>query len=134
FAPFETKPKFPALERYIKWMKKAGYDKTENATIGWINADNFVTGLKMAGPEFTRQKVIDQLNTLTDYDAGGMLAPLDWTAQHTDKKYPRNCTAITKVEDSKFVPKFGKPGKPFICWGDTESTNSVTAVKPTYRQ
>ncbi|MGZ8765571.1 MAG: ABC transporter substrate-binding protein [Acidimicrobiia bacterium] len=134
FAPFETKPKFPALKRYIKWMKKAGYDKTENATIGWINADNFVTGLKMAGPEFTRQKVIDQLNTLTDYDAGGMLAPLDWTAQHTDKKYPRNCTAITKVEDSKFVPKFGKPGKPFICWGDTESTNSVTAVKPTYRQ
>jgi branched-chain amino acid transport system substrate-binding protein len=93
-----------------------------------------VTGLRMAGPDFTRQKVVDQLNTLTDYDANGLLSPIDWTKQHTDKHYPRTCTALMEIQNSKFVPKFGKPGKPFICWANSDSTNSVTAIKPTYRQ
>ena len=50
-APIETKPRFPALKKYVKWMKKQDKPLTENAEIGWVNADNFVTGLKMAGPD-----------------------------------------------------------------------------------
>ncbi|MBV8952163.1 MAG: ABC transporter substrate-binding protein, partial [Actinobacteria bacterium] len=56
-SPLETTPKFPALQNYITWMDKAGYTKTENASIGWTNADMFVTGLRAAGPDFTRQEV-----------------------------------------------------------------------------
>ncbi len=134
FAPFETTPQLPALKQYLKWMNKSGAAKTENSVIGWVNADNFVTGLRMAGPNFTRQKVVDQLNTLTTYDADGLLAPLNWAKQHTDKHYPRSCTAFMEMKNSKFVPKFGKPGKPFTCWGNTDSTNSVTAVPPTNRR
>ena len=115
-------------------MKKQDKPLTENAEIGWVNADNFVTGLKMAGPAFTQQAVVDELNTLTDYDAGGMLAPIDWTKQHTDKYYPRSCTAYLKVDDSKLKPVWGEPGKPFLCWQDADSTNSVTKIKPTARQ
>ena len=133
-APIETKPQFPALKNYVKYMKKQGKPLTENAEIGWVNADNFVTGLKMAGPNFTQQTVVDKLNTLTDYDAGGMLAPLDWTKQHTDKHYPRSCTAFLKVDNSKLKPAWGQPGKPFLCWGNTDTTNSVTKIKPTARQ
>ena len=69
FAPVVTKPRFPALKQYVSGMKALGKPATENSQIGWVNADTFVTGLKMAGPDFTRQKVIDKLNTLTDYNA-----------------------------------------------------------------
>jgi len=57
-APIETRPQFPALKQYVEWMNKGGYKLTENAEIGWVNADQFVTGLKMAGPNFTRQKTV----------------------------------------------------------------------------
>jgi branched-chain amino acid transport system substrate-binding protein len=133
-APVGTKPQFPALKQYVAQMKKLGKPMTENAEIGWANADNFVTGLKMAGPAFTRQKVVDELNTLTDYDAGGMLAPIDWTKQHTDKHYPRSCVAFMQVKSSKLVPVWAKPGKPFLCWTGADETTSVTKVTPVVRQ
>jgi ABC-type branched-subunit amino acid transport system substrate-binding protein len=121
-APIETTPKFPALQNYIKWMDKGGYKKTENAAIGWTNADMFVTGLRNAGPNFTRQKVIDGLNRETAYDAQGMLAPIDWTKQHTELHYPRSCAAYTMIRGGKFVPQWGAPGKPFVCWDGIPKT------------
>jgi branched-chain amino acid transport system substrate-binding protein len=129
-SPIETTPKFPALANYVKWMDKAGYKKTENALIGWANADMFVTGLRNAGPNFTRQKVIDGLNRETAYDAGGILGPIDWTKQHTDLHYPRSCIAFVKVHDGKFEPQFGQPGKPYICWDG----NPATMEEPYARQ
>jgi branched-chain amino acid transport system substrate-binding protein len=131
-APLETKPKFQALEDYISWMDKGNFKKTENAEIGWVNADMFVTGLKDAGANFSRQKVIDALNKLTDYDAGGLLAPIDWTKQHTDLHYPRSCVAYTRVDNGKFVPTWGAPGKPFTCWNGIPT--SVESSNPYARQ
>jgi branched-chain amino acid transport system substrate-binding protein len=131
-APVETTPKFTALRNYISWMDKANYTQTENAEIGWANADLFVTGLKDAGPNFTRQKVIDAINQLTDFDAGGLMPPVDWTKQHTDLHYPRTCGAFLKVENGKFVSQWGAPGKPFVCWNGTPAT--VEGSKPYARQ
>jgi ABC-type branched-subunit amino acid transport system substrate-binding protein len=121
-APLETSPKFKALQDYITWMDKDHFTKTENAEIGWVNADMFVTGLRGAGADFSRQKVIDALNKLKDYDAGGMIGPIDWTRQHTDLHYPRSCGAFTKVEGKNFVPVWGAPGKPFTCWDGDPAT------------
>ena len=73
FAPFEVKPKPAGLKNFTKWMKKAGYELNENSLAGWINADLLYTGLEAAGPDFTRQKVIDGVNTITDYTADGIL-------------------------------------------------------------
>ncbi len=42
------------MKHYQKWMKKSGGKRNENSLVGWINADEFVTGLKAAGPNFTR--------------------------------------------------------------------------------
>ncbi|HZR11614.1 MAG TPA: ABC transporter substrate-binding protein [Acidimicrobiia bacterium] len=114
-APLETRPQFAALKSFVKWMDERGYAKNENSLIGWVNADEFVTGLRGAGPSFTRQKVVDALNQLTSYDAGGLIGPIDWTRQHTDKNYPLGCGAFLKVHDGKFVPVLGDPGKPFVC-------------------
>ena len=115
-APLETRPVFPALRDFITWMDKDGYKKTENAEIGWVNAAEFVTGLRLAGPDFSRQKVIDALNKLTAYDADGMIPPVNWTQQHTNKHYPQSCQAFVQIHNSQFVPIFGTPGKPFLCF------------------
>jgi branched-chain amino acid transport system substrate-binding protein len=130
-APLETKPKFPALEDYITWMDKAHLTKTENAEVGWINAATFVAGLKGAGPDFTRQKIVDYLNTQTAFDAGGMIGPINYTKQHTDRHYPGVCFAYLKIQNSKFVPTFSPAGKPFTCFNDPAT---MADVQITYRQ
>ena len=112
FTPLEVKPQPPGLKLYQKWIKKSGGTKSENSIYGWLNADLFVTGLKAAGPDFTRQKVVDAINQITDYDANGILAGVDWTKAHEEAP---SCYAWLKIVDGRFQPVFGKPGKPFVC-------------------
>jgi branched-chain amino acid transport system substrate-binding protein len=118
FAPLETKPAPQGVKLYKKWLKTTGGEQSENTIFGWINADLFVEGLKAAGPDFTRQKVIDAVNQMTDYTAKGFLAGVDWTTAH-ENDY--DCSAIMKIVDGKFKPVFGKPGKPFVCFDDAAS-------------
>lgn len=68
-----------------------------------------------AGPDFSQQAVIDGLNQLTDYDARGILSGLDWTINHEDTGDPE-CSALLRIDGDEFVPEFGGPGEPFICF------------------
>lgn len=119
FAPLETRPKPPAVKLFQKWIKRTGGRSTENAIIGWINADLFVTGLKANGPDFSQQGVVDAINALTDYTANGFVPPVDWTTAHENDQ---DCVAISQIVDGKFKPVFGEPGKPFICFEDDAET------------
>ena len=47
--------------------------------VGWINASLAFDGLLAAGPEFDRDKVTAATNALTDFTAGGLIEPVDWT-------------------------------------------------------
>jgi ABC-type branched-subunit amino acid transport system substrate-binding protein len=114
FTPFEVKQKPKGLKNYQKWMKKNGYEQNENSMAGWINADQFVTGLREAGPDFTRQKVVDAINAEKNFTANGLLAGIDWSIAHQGEQ-PEGCNVISKIENGKFVPSFGQPGKPFVC-------------------
>jgi branched-chain amino acid transport system substrate-binding protein len=115
FTPFEVKQKSKGLKDFQKWMKKGGFEQNENAMAGWINADLFYQGLKAAGPEFTRQKVVDAINQMTNYTANGLLGGVDWRIAH--QQLPENgCVVLSKIENGKFVPSFGQPGKPFVCY------------------
>jgi ABC-type branched-subunit amino acid transport system substrate-binding protein len=115
FAPLETRPKPQGIKLYERWMKRTKGTVAENSIVGWINADLFVEGLKAAGPEFTRQKVIDAINQMTSYTAKGFVPPIDWTAAHDSDS---DCYALSRIVDGKFKPAFGEPGKPFICFPD----------------
>jgi ABC-type branched-subunit amino acid transport system substrate-binding protein len=137
FAPFESKPQPKGLQLFNEWMDKTGKKKKELALIGWIDADMLVTGLRAAGPNFTQQKVIDELNKLTNYNAQGILPGLDWTKQHKDPTVPANrtdddCFSVSKIENKKFVPAFTEPGKPFICFPDTRLAPTVPD-EPTHK-
>jgi len=114
FTPFEVRPKPEGLRHFERWMKRRGFEQNENSLAGWMNADLFYRGLQAAGPEFTRQKVVDAINSMTDYTAGGLVAGIDWTTAHRQDP-PQGCSVVSKVEHGRFVPTFGEPDKPFRC-------------------
>jgi ABC-type branched-subunit amino acid transport system substrate-binding protein len=126
FQAFEHEPQIPEIKKLVEWFGKIGKKPSEIGTGGWILADEFVTGLKMAGPEFSQQKVIDALNTLTNYTANGLIQPINWTKQHQDPfthpeaRADKECFNYVKVQGGKFVSTLGQPGKPWICFNETD--------------
>jgi ABC-type branched-subunit amino acid transport system substrate-binding protein len=128
FRPFEADAGGSALGTYKKWMEKTGAEITEVSMNGWINADEAYQGLKAAGPQFDRAKVIEATNTkLTHYTADGLIPPLDFSRQHepateadpaTHGNDP-DCTVLLKIHDGA-MSVVGDKAKPWSCWpGDT---------------
>jgi hypothetical protein len=70
---------------------------------------------KAAGPQFTRQKLVGEINKITDHTAGGFLPGIDWTIAHTQTA-SQGCAVLSQIHNGKFVPKFSTPGTPFICF------------------
>jgi branched-chain amino acid transport system substrate-binding protein len=95
-------------------MERTDTPANENTMNGWLNAALFVEGLRQAGEDFSQQKVIDAINAMTDWDADGLLAGVDWTTAHTQQP-KKLCAAFSQVDGDEFVPVFGEPGKPFVC-------------------
>jgi ABC-type branched-subunit amino acid transport system substrate-binding protein len=116
-APTETEPPPPGLVDYKKWIAGIpGAKVGEQSIVGWVNAELFYEGLVAAGPEFTQQSVVDAINQFTDWDANGVVPPVNWTTGHVQAPDPL-CEATVRVQGGKFVPVFGDPGKPFTCLG-----------------
>ena len=114
YAPLETSPQPKGVADYRAAMDDAGFEKTELAMVGWLNAAMLVHGIEEAGPGFTRQSVIDALNATTSFDADGLVAPVDWTVEHSAPN-ENECAAWLRVESGKFEPMLDQPGKPFMC-------------------
>jgi ABC-type branched-subunit amino acid transport system substrate-binding protein len=114
-SPVETEPAPPGLADYKKWIANVpGAKVGEQSIIGWVNAELLYQGLVAAGPEFTQLSVVDALNQITDWRAGGVVPPVNWTVAHDQFPDPL-CQATVRVQGGKFVPVFGDPGKPFTC-------------------
>jgi branched-chain amino acid transport system substrate-binding protein len=136
FRPFEANPGGSALGQYLEWMEKSGSELTENAMVGWINADLAYQGIKAAGPQFDREKVIAATNEFTDYTADGLTQPIDWTRQH-DAPTPDDlltngpefdCFPLVRVKDGEFEV-VGERSKPWLCWpGDTTEWSEPTSM------
>jgi hypothetical protein len=128
FVAFEQQPRIPEIQKLYEWAGKIGKPVKELTAGGWVIADEFVTGLKLAGPSFSQQKVIDALNTLTSYSDNGFIQPIDWTKQHQDPLgHPEvqsklDCGNFVKVQAGKFVPAYAEPDKPWVCFNRTDPT------------
>ncbi|MBL8776833.1 MAG: ABC transporter substrate-binding protein [Acidimicrobiales bacterium] len=137
FRPFEAESAGSNLDLYHEWMAETGAEESELAMVGWINADEAVTGLELAGADFSRESVIDALNEVTDYTAGGLVPDIDWTRQHSAPTQDDlathgpalDCLAFVKVVDAEFEVQ-GDPEAPWQCWSgenrdwsDPEATN-----------
>ena len=121
FTPWEGKHLPPGTRAYLAAMKARGRLPTEQSQAGWINAALLVEGIKKAGRSFTRASVVDAINHIDDFTAGGILPGVDWTPVgngHGVASGPTRAACATYVEavHGRFVPRYGKPGQPFVCF------------------
>ena len=122
FRPLEADPGNSDLGLFIEWMDETGAELSELAMVGWINADLAFQGLLAAGPEFDRESVVAATNAMTDYDAGGLINPIDWTRQHViadlddpSTNYEQECAALVRIVDGAFET-IAPPEEPWLCW------------------
>jgi branched-chain amino acid transport system substrate-binding protein len=122
FLAFEHRPQPPEMKTFLEWMQKTNKKVVELSMQGWIAANQFVHALKLAGPDFTRAKLVSAMNTEKAFTADGLIAPIDWTRDHTDplKRLDQpeglDCSNWVKVENSTFVSQFTQGAKPWICF------------------
>ena len=120
---------YPGLETYLSTMQKydpsAAYD--EVALEGWISAAQFVAGLKAVSGPLTQAKLVAAINKMTDFTAGGLEPPLDWTTSHTSAGPGPFCVAYVVAQNGKFVPEFVRHGNAVF---DCFSRGSDAPVTP----
>jgi branched-chain amino acid transport system substrate-binding protein len=137
FVPFEKDVDLPDHELIKEWVGKSGKTIRELTVEGWAAAMMFVHGLKLAGPEFSQEKLISSLNQETHFTANGLKVPIDWTKQHEDpRKNPEArsdyvCNSWVKVQGGKMVPILDEPGKPWVCMVGGQEPDQLTQT-PTY--
>lgn len=129
FVPLEYDAGLEQQDRFLEFIDETALERgSELAMTGWINADLAFEGLLAAGPEFDRQSVIDATNLITDWNAGGLIQPVDWTRQHNppspgDKSnaYAEMCITGVVIRDGAFEILTSDPTKPWICFpNDTD--------------
>jgi Periplasmic binding protein len=122
FRPFEAEAEGTALEDFMTWMEETGAEPSELAMVGWLNASLAFEGLLAAGPDFDRAKVVAATNRLTEFTAGGLIEPVDWTQAHTpyteatrEVDEGPECTSLVRIVDGTFET-VGPPEAPWLCW------------------
>jgi hypothetical protein len=135
FVALENQPQIPEIAKLYEWAGKINVQVHELTAVGWQLAAEFYTGLAGAGPQFSQASVIAYLNSLTHYTDNGFIQPLDWTKYHSDPtnnpavRPPLDCGNFVKVESGKFVPSYGAPGKPWVCFKrDDPTVNNPTRM------
>ncbi|HUC38384.1 MAG TPA: ABC transporter substrate-binding protein [Acidimicrobiales bacterium] len=102
--PFEAAKffpgKYPAMQQYLATMKKYEPQWTYDDTSiqGYINAAQFVAGLRAVGPNLTQKKLVAAINAEKSYNAGGLMPPIDpnWKVAHSSATGPF-CNSYVQV-------------------------------------
>ncbi|CAI7975949.1 MULTISPECIES: ABC transporter substrate-binding protein [unclassified Parafrankia] len=96
FRPFEAGG--PAIERYRSAMTRFAPQTTipeqQFAMYAYIYTDLFLRGLELAGDCPTREGFISALRGVTDYDAGGLIQPVDIG---NNASQPLDCYAFVQM-------------------------------------
>jgi ABC-type branched-subunit amino acid transport system substrate-binding protein len=102
----------PAVGLFNKWMKKV--DSNPNFEIesvyGWASAEYFAQALKQAGNPPTRSGLIQALNKVTFFDAGGLVPPSNPAAA-----IPSGCFLLAQVQGGKIKRVPPTPNTGFFC-------------------
>ena len=119
--PFESAKlspgKYPGMDLYLRELAKYYPNELpgEASLAGWVDADMFVTGLRLIGRDVTRTRLIDALNSLTGFTADGIVAPIDWRFEHRSVG-PVDCNVYVRAIGGRFVPLFGSARTVFTCF------------------
>lgn len=134
--PFEVAPeyatKYPGMEQYVEEMQRYApqwtYDET--ALQGWIEAAQFVAGLRAAGKHPTQQAVVAAINNETAFTAGGLMPPVDWRVAHTSAPPPW-CSAFALAYNGSTVPALLRAGAQVFACFNAKSDEPVASPKGT---
>jgi len=125
FMPFEADADNTMQTAFIDTMTELGRELSELAMIGWINADAAYTAILSAGTVFDQKSAIDALNSQTEYDAGGLIVPIDWSRQHVPpvegeaaNDYALECFAPVRMSEGA-LETVADPATPWFCWDNT---------------
>jgi len=135
--PFEsaelTPGKYPGMDLYLKELARYFPKELpgEASLAGWIDADMFVEGLRLIGRDVSRTRLVDALNSLTEFTADGLVSPIDWRYEHTTLG-PIDCNVYVRVLGGHFVPLFGSPRSVFTCFAYPQPAGArqVVVVPP----
>jgi len=135
--PFESARlspgRYPGLDLYLKELAKYYPNELpgEASLAGWVDADMFVTGLRLVGRDLTRTKLINALNSLTGFTADGIVAPIDWRYEHRSVG-PVDCNVYVRATGGRFVPLFGSARTVFTCFAVPQPAGArrVVVVPP----
>jgi ABC-type branched-subunit amino acid transport system substrate-binding protein len=134
--PFEAADKatfgttYAGMQTYISAMTKYEPNYTFNGVAfqGWQSAALIVAGIKAAGSNLTQANVVAATNKITNFTAGGVSAPVNWSHGHVGYTEP-NCSTVVQVKGSKYVIVFRKQKQVFTCLGPSV-TNPVPVTPP----
>jgi branched-chain amino acid transport system substrate-binding protein len=99
-------PGKPGLRTFTNGMKAAGLNPyAPGAPIGFIAADTFIKGLKLAGKCPTRQGFIDQLRNQTKITGAGLIPePISYKPGLYPNGDPARCSWYMTVKNGQLVP------------------------------
>ncbi len=102
----------PAVKLFDHWVKKVNPSAHLDVygVYGWAAAEIFVQALKAAGKNPTRASLFAQLNKITSFNAGGLLA-----TDNPAQKIPSQCWLLVKVSNGKWERTGPDPKSGFIC-------------------
>jgi ABC-type branched-subunit amino acid transport system substrate-binding protein len=113
-ALFEEADEIPALAEYIEWLEKVAPDAepSSNGLSAWVRAKLFVEAAEAVGEDLTREKLVAELESITDWDADGLIPPDD-----IGEPVPATaCFLVAQVKDGGYVRAFPESG--FHCSPD----------------
>ena len=96
----------PAVKTFANGMKAAGLNPYSSAAPqGFLGADLFIKGLKVAGKCPTRQSFIDNLRNVTNYDGGGLVPEkISFKPGLMPNGNPPTCTWYMVAKGTDLVP------------------------------
>jgi ABC-type branched-subunit amino acid transport system substrate-binding protein len=120
FTPFQSASTSPGMQTFLQQMKTYFPNEqiSEVQLAGWLDANMFVDGLKAVGKNLTRSKLINAVNSISNFTGNGIWSsksPIDWKVAHTARSPGLDCSAFIQVQNQQFVPVFGTASDPFIC-------------------
>ena len=120
---------YSGMQNYIKQMNRYDPTYTYNgvAFTGWQSAALIAAGIKAAGANVTQASVIAATNKLTNFTAGGLTTPVNWSSAHVGYTEP-GCDAFVQVQGKKYVPVFGKGKQVFVCVNASVKNPKVVAA------
>ncbi|MGH9139448.1 MAG: ABC transporter substrate-binding protein, partial [Acidimicrobiales bacterium] len=99
FSIFEDAGQNPAMARFLEWYERTnpGSDPDFFSIMTWAAADMMISAIRQAGPAPTRDSVLAAFQTMTSFDADGLLSPRNPVA-----KAVGDCFVVVTVEGGQW--------------------------------